>query len=80
MCIQSFVHSLDELTGAQQAPCCRLGCRGRRQALPAGCGGRGGRQESGEVKAGALADGAEDRRRRVGGYGEGVVDEADGGA
>lgn len=64
------------LTGAQQAACCRLGCYRRRQALAAG-GSRG--QEGGEVEARALADGAEDWRRRVGGDGERVFDEADGG-
>lgn len=64
------------LTGAQQAACCRLGGGGRRQALAAG--GRGGRQERGEVEARALADGAEDGRRRVRWHGERVVGEADG--
>lgn len=67
------------LTGAQQAACGRLGGRRRRQALAAGCSSRGRGQERGEVEAGAFPNRAEDRRRRVGGHGEGVVGKADGG-
>lgn len=66
-----------KLTGAQQAACCWLGGCRRGQALAAGCS-RG--QERGEVEARAFANGAEDWRRRVGGHGEGVVGEANGGS
>ncbi|TNN56538.1 hypothetical protein EYF80_033264 [Liparis tanakae] len=51
------------------------------EALDALASGGGGGQESGKVEAGALPDGAEDRRRRVGGDEAGrerVLGEADG--